>query len=266
MPNIQAITRERHANRRWKRYTSYAFAAADALSPLTMQELPKAMMALPIGLLAVEGGSFMPMAIQGLKPGKNLFVARDGRWVVGYVPAVYRCYPFVLANIGDDKQALCVNEDSGLIEDGDGEPFFGEDGQPSKAVDDVLTFLTLIAANLQVTRHACAALQKHGLIQPWPIKLQGAEGEQDVEGLFRIDEAAMNQLPAEALLELRNAGALMLAYCQLLSMQHLPLLGQLVGAHAQADAKLVAPPLVLGEDLDLSFLSSGGTLNFDGLR
>lgn len=188
MPNIQAISRERHATQRWKPYTSYAFAATDALCGLVVQELPKAMLALPIAFLAAEG-AFLPVALQGLRPGKNLFVALNGRWAVGYVPAAYRSYPFVLANTEDGKQVLAINEDSGLLSDTEGELFFGEDGKPSKVIDDVLKFLNQIAANRQATQRLCAVLQKHNLIQPWPIKLQGAEGdqaaEQNIEGLYR---------------------------------------------------------------------------------
>ncbi len=101
-------------------------------------------------------------------------------------------------------------------------------------------------------------MHKHQLIQPWPIKLQTTAGEQAVEGLFRIDEAALNQLPAEALIELRNTGALLCAYCQLLSMQHLQTLGQLAAARAQAQAAL----LTQNGELDLSFLNGSETLKF----
>lgn len=260
MPNIQAITRERHANQRWRRYNSYSFAAADALSPLVVQEMPKATLSLPIGFIAAEGG-YQPVAIQGLKPGKNLFVAADGRWVGSYVPAAYRGYPFALARAGDGKQVLCIDEGSGLLSASDGEPFFGEDGQPGKAVTDVLKFLNQIDGNRQVTRHICALLQKHNLIQPWKIVLQGEDGEQKVEGLYRIDEAAMNRLPAEAFMELRDAGALLLAYCQLLSMLHLPMLGQLAAAHAKA----ATPPPAQGLDLESLFMAGGDTLKFDGI-
>ena len=225
------------------------------------------MLALPVGFLAVEGDSFMPVAIQGLKPGKNLFVSRDGRWVAGYLPAAYRCYPFVLANADEGKQVLCIDEDSGLLADTDGESFFGEDGRPSKAVDDVLKILNQIAAGRERTARICKTLQENDLIQPWPIKIQGAEGEQNIEGLYRIDEAAMNRLGAEAFMKLRDAGALTVAYCQLLSMQHLSLLGKLVEAHAKVDAKAAQFAPELGKDLDLSFLSGdGGTLSFDGFR
>jgi hypothetical protein len=261
MPNIQAITRERHASQRFTPYTSYAFAATDAVCALVNQELPKAMLVLPIAFLAVEG-AFVPVAVLGLNPGKNLFVAQNGKWVASYIPAAYRSYPFVLANTPEGKQVLCFNEDSGLLSDTQGEPFFAEDSQPSKTVSEILTFLNQIAANRQSTQGICALLQKHHLIQPWPIKIQGAQAEQSVQGLYRIDETAMNQLPTEAFIELRDAGALVVAYCQLLSMQHLQTLGQLADAHAKVEARAKATLPVKNGELDLSFLEGSETMKF----
>ncbi len=258
MPNIQVISHSNYATKRWMRYTNYNFAAADALSPLVVQELPKAMLSMPIGFILAEDGTYKPVSIQGLEPGKNLFVALDGRWVGGYIPVAYRCYPFVIANTEDGQQVLCYNEDSGLLSDTEGELFFGEDEQPSKATIEVLNVLSQVVVNRVVTEKACAVLQKHNLIQPWLIKLQTPNGEKTVEGLFRMDEAAMNKLSAEAFLELRDTGALTLAYCQLLSMQHLPLLGQLADAHAKA----AAPLPTKGKDIDLSFLSDGDIFKF----
>lgn len=51
--------------------------------------------------------------------------------------------------------------------------------------------------------------------------------------MHQIDETALNALPADAFETLRQAGALPLAYCQMLSMQHLQVLGKLVQAHAK---------------------------------
>lgn len=265
MSDIQAISRNRHASKRWIRYTNFSFAATEALATLVAQELPQAIMHLPIGFADAEG-AFTPVAIQGLKPGKNLFVALDGRWLGGYIPFAYRCYPFLLVDSEDGQQVMCINEASGLLSDTHGEPFFGEDGQPSKAVADVLSFLNQVAASRQATQRICTVLQKHNLIQPWPIKLRGAEGdpaaEWEIEGLYRVDEAKLNQLAADALMELRDTGALTVAYCQLLSMQHLPKLALYADAYAQVDAKAALSALpAIGKDLDLSFML-GGKIDF----
>jgi len=158
------------------------------------------------------------------------------------------------------EQVLCIHEASGLLSESAGKPFFNEDGTPAKAVLEILAFFNQIDANRQLTRSICAVLQ-HGLIQPWPITVQGEHGEQKVEGLFRIDEAALNALTAEALSEVRNAGGLTVAYCQLLSMQQLATLGTLAQAHAEAEKARLAQA-----SLSQSFMSEGGTFSFGNLN
>jgi SapC len=258
MPNLQPISRERHASQRFKRNPNYNYATHDAVTSLVVQELPQATLHLSIAFLASEG-TFTPVALQGLQPGKNLFVDQNGQWLAGYVPAAYKAYPFVLANTAEGQQVLCIDEASGLLSQTEGDPFFAEDNQPGQTVGEVFAFLKQHAANSQSTARICADLQKHNLIQPWPIKLQGETGEQVVEGLYRIDEAALNQLPAEAFMELRNTGALLCAYCQLLSMQHIQTLGKL----AEAQAKAAAPLALKNKaDIDLSFLEGSETFKF----
>lgn len=80
-------------------------------------------------------------------------------------------------------------------------------------------------------------LKQHGLIQPWPITLRTPAGEQRVDGLACIDEMALNALPSEAFLEVRQAGGLVMADCQLLSMLHMQPMGQAASARAEAAAR-----------------------------
>lgn len=42
MPEFTAVSRERHAGKAWCHQTSYAFAAGDAVLPLTASELVQA--------------------------------------------------------------------------------------------------------------------------------------------------------------------------------------------------------------------------------
>lgn len=261
MPRLVAISRTQHADKRWLPYTSYAFAAGDALAPLVAAELPAAALRLPIGF-AVRGDAFVPVAVQGLVAGRNLFVGPDGRWLGGYVPAVYRSHPFHLAKSAAGQEVLCFDEDSAVLGEGaEGEPFFADDGQPARRIAEMLAFLQKLDASRRATAHLCAALYRHGVLQPWPITVKGEAGEQRVDGLFRIDEAAFNALPGEALLELRAAGALPVVYCQLLSMQCLPVLGQLAAAHARPAAPAPAP----AAKPDPDFFSRSETISFGGL-
>lgn len=266
MPSFHALSPSTHATQRWRRYDSYAFAAQDALAPLVAQELPRAMLHLPIAFVR-QNEQFTPVAVLGIQPGQNLFVAPDGRWLGGYTPAAYRAHPFALAKLPDGQQVLAFDADSGLLTEGkeetEGEPFFDADGRPAQAVQDILAFLTQVHTNRALTQGICQALAEHQILQPWPITVQTEGGERQVEGLHRIDEAALNALSAPSLKALQQAGALPMAYCQLLSMQHLPLLGQLAQAHHKAAQPQAQPlPTAPHGELDLGFLGNNGTFSF----
>lgn len=260
MPNIQAVTYSRHAKQHFQHCTSYSFAAQDAIAPLVAQELPRAAIALPIGFIAHEG-TFLPVAVQGLRPGTNLFVAPDGRWLGSYVPAVYRGYPFVLANSENGQQVLCIDEDSGLISQTNGSSFFDADAQPSLAIKEILSFLNEVAESRRSTQHTIAVLQKYELIQPWLIKLRSDAGEQAIDGLYSISEERLNQLPPDAFEEARQAGALPVVYSQLLSMQHLPMFSQLSKLRAQAGQPAAPLPTVP----NMEFLNQNETISFGNL-
>jgi hypothetical protein len=261
MPSFQAVSKTTLAGKRWRRTENYAFAAADAVAPLVVKELASALMHFPLGFIKMEE-QFVPVAVLGLQQGQNLFVRADGRWIGGYVPAVFRGYPFQLANLEDGKHILAVDVESGLISDTEGELFFDAQGQPSQPLSDVLEFLSQVRSNHEMTLKICQVLADHHLIQPWPITLQGPDAQQQVDGLYRVDEAAMNALPVEAFDALRQTGALTVAYCQLFSMQHLQMLARL--AEVTHKARQMPATTASGE-LDLEFLNKGGTLSFDSL-
>lgn len=263
MPNFQVISRERYAHKAWLRYTSYAFAMRETVLPLALAELPKAIMSLPVAFIE-ESGGVQPVAVMGLQPSQNLFVAPDGRWMHGYVPAACRGYPFRIGNTSDGGQVLCFDEDSGLLVDQpDGEPFFGEDGNPSTGVRQVMEFLVATGQSRAQTLAAAGILQEKQLLKPLPLILRTEAGEQAVSGLLQVDEASLNAVSADDLMLLRDSGALLLAYCQLLSLQHLPLLGQLAEAQAKIKTEQEAAAVSSGGE---PTLVSGDTLNFSGFR
>ena len=266
MSTVRPLSHEHHRGKRWRRYTDYRFAASHAVIPLTVLELPRAAMSLPIGFIA-QGEEFVPVAVMGLKPGENLLVAPDGRWIGAYVPAALRAYPFALVLAEGDKEVLCIDEASGLVVDGpDGELFFDESDAPSSAIAQVMAFLQQVSGSWRATRAICACLKAHGLIQPWPMLIQAEADERRFDGLWRIDEAALNALPGEAFLEVRAAGGLPLAYSQLLSMQHMQLLGQLASARLGAAAAMSKLPVTPAGELDLEFLNANEPIDFSKFK
>jgi len=100
------------------------------------------------------------------------------------------------------------------------------------------------------------------LIQPWPINLQQGDQVVAVEGLFRIDEAAMNALPDEDFLKLRSTGAFAVAYAQLLSMTQLSALQKLDQIQAELKAQAAAQTKALSGLEGFSLFQDDGTITF----
>lgn len=250
MPNYQVITKTDFAHQRWKRHSSYQFAASDAVVPLVAQELSKACLTLPIAFIK-QDDHYITAAVQGLQLGQNLFVNEDGYWNGPYTPAAYRGYPFILATSENNQLVLCVATDSGLVGEQFEQPFFDEQGEPAQIIKEILDFLQQVRNSSQLTQRLCDALEAEGLIQPWIITLKSDDGEQTIEGLYRIDEAKFNALPADALSRVHQSGALPIVYCQLLSMQHLQTLGQLAQAHAKVKPEDIDLDKFFGENDDI---------------
>ena len=88
------------------------------------------------------------------------------------------------------------------------------------------------------------------------------EKETPIKGVFRIDEAKLNQLEDEQWLTLRRVGAMPLIYGQLLSMGNLRKLQKIM----QHKTDLLANNAVTAENLDAFFGEDGDSaLNFDSI-
>ena len=240
MPRFVAVSRERHGQAKWSRNKSYAFAAADPIAPVVLAELANTMVSMPLAL-SEQAGRYTLVAVLSLTPGRNMFVGSDGRWLGRYVPAWFRGYPFrTFPRPGTDNAVLCVDEESDLVVEGSAatEGFFDAEGNLSPALKPRFEFLMQVERNRRVTDLAVAALAEAGVIRPWQIKLKTGQGEQPVDGLHRIDGAALNALPDDIFLKLRRASALFLADAQILSTGRLGIFEQL----AKFNSQLAPPP------------------------
>jgi hypothetical protein len=260
MTRFVAISRERHGEKKWRRPQGFAFAASQAVAPVVGMELGAAGLSLPLAFIE-EAGRYALVAVLSLAPGRNMFVAPNGQWLGGHIPALLRAHPFRLGARGDSgEKILCIDEDSGvLVEQGDvGERFFDEGGNPSAAVQEVLRFCSELNRSTTATEQAVKALSRSGVIRPWPILLKTDAGQQPVNGLHRVDEAALNALDDETFRVLRASGALPIAYAQILAAGHLPVFDRL----ARIQKELAPRPLP--ESLDAVFaIKDDGLIRFE---
>jgi len=228
MTSYVPIQPELHRNKSWIQRASLNFAKGDTVTPLFVNELSDAVHSMPIAFVK-HGQSFTLAVVMGLRASQNLFVSAEGKWLSEYMPVTYRSSPFALlpAPGDEDQQFLCIDEEC-VVDGDDGKPFFDEEGQVSESVNQIMETLKVFNASRHLTRNICAVLAEHGIIQPWEVVLNNEGIEQPVNGLYKIDESAMNNLSGDAFLALRSAGALTVAYAQLFSMQKMGLIARLI--------------------------------------
>jgi hypothetical protein len=147
------------------------------------------------------------------------------------VPFVLRSYPFsLIRKEGSDQSVLAVDEDSTLVVDemGEGvEKFFEPDGSPSSTTKSLTEYLHILERDQAMTQRAIAALAEANLIEPWPLTVPIENDKVTVSGLHRVNEPALQALDDPTFLKLRRAGALPIAYGQLLSMAQVSVLTKL---------------------------------------
>jgi hypothetical protein len=224
-----------------------------------LQEATQLMMSLPLAF-ARQGEQFLLVVLLGLQ-GENLMVGADGKWLGTRVPGALQHYPFRLLRDAEGRDLLGVDE-SGLPPAGaiGGAPLFDSDGKPAPELAGILTQLKQGDQDRQRARQAAALLDQHALLGSWELKIKDESGAlQKLDGLYRLNEEKLNALPADALHTLRDAGALLMAYCQLLSMQNVQSLGQLSAAR-QRQAQQTATGTVAG-----NLISDSGVISFANL-
>ncbi|CAO1661573.1 SapC family protein [Halomonas sp. NYA30] len=243
--DYQPISPLKHRNAGWKRPARYFYAADDVVAPVVMAELSHVLTSMPLAFVhADEEAPFQLVAVQSLQPGRNVYVAPDGRWLGQYIPAFYRSYPFRMLAIGSTTQtALCVDTSQGCFKEqcsDEDEPLFTDDGELSESLAAVKTFINAFEKNRLMTHQCVTELASAGVIEPWAVHLSHseshvseAESAQDVKGLHRINEAKLKALPAETLRELAVSGALSIAYAQLFSEQRLQHVGRRYRLHSE---------------------------------
>lgn len=129
----------------------FSFTAEATAIPLSVSEFMPSIRHYPIVFVGDKEPS--PVAIVGLKQGRNLMLEEGGAWAAHtYIPAYIRRYPFILVQSPDqDTRYLAYDSESGrikpLADAPDAAPIFNEDGTASKAVEPML--------------HLCEAYHQH---------------------------------------------------------------------------------------------------------
>jgi hypothetical protein len=231
MTKYTALSPSRHAGKTWSPPSHFGFAKQTTYVDVIGAEVAQVATNMPLALVR-DGERFKLIGLLSYRGRHNVFVAPNGRWMGSYIPAAFRIHPFRLIRVSTpEKLILCVDETSGLIKDGGGQTLFDDAGQLSKSVSGIVTALQGLEKGRAVITVATRALEEAGIIVPWQIDVKGNTAGSIFEQLYRVDEPSLQGLDDANFLKLRKAGALALAYAQIVSMARVEFLEQLTAFH-----------------------------------
>jgi len=264
MPQWSVLSRQNHAQQHFRPRQGCLHAAEQIITPVLHAELHKLVSQCVLGFVST-GDSYQLVALLGVEQGKNLYINHDGRWLGSYVPANVRAYPFALSPAPDGQKVLCIDAEQ-LTQAPEGVALFDEQEQPSETVVKQLEFLQQCDTDRQRTQAAVDALQQANVLQPWPLELQGSDGEPiRMGGFYRVDEARLNALNAEQYARLQGP-AMAIVHAHFFSCSQLHQLTERLKHHSRQEQLSQSKTEVeqqASQNLDALFGSQDDTLKFD---
>jgi SapC len=220
--NPVLLNRDTHRNKRIQSAPDYGFAAQANSLYLAAVEFADAAKEYPIVFTTQAGGRTVPMALLGLREDENLLLNAQGQWQGDYVPALIRRYPFVLAELGDGKMGVCIDEGFSGLNETQGERLFDETGQDTPLLKQAVEFLNSYHREYLRTEAFCTALQEAGLLTPMDARAELTDGSKFlVNGLMVVDEKKLLAMPDDRALSMLRSGMLGWVYLHLASLTNL---------------------------------------------
>ena len=227
------VSNQEHQHYAWRRQAHYQHAATAAVAPVVLAELTELLPEFPLAFAITaqhtseQQSAFQLVALQGLRQNENQLLNADHtRWKTRYIPACFRTHPFkLLRETNSGQMLLCMDQHSdALIEQGQSGDIqlFNHLGQLSPEIQQIADFLRAWEQSRQLTQALTDQLVSADLLQAWAIQLTQPDGSTlPVQGLYRVNEAALRNLDAQTLQSITQSGAASLVYAQLLSQTRL---------------------------------------------
>lgn len=215
-----------HRHKRLKNVDDLSMLAQSHAMILHVAEFGHACHAYPI--IFVPGNAsnpgITPVAMLGLRQNENLFVVDDGkRWDASYVPAYVRRIPYLSAPMpGSTEMGVYIDAQWPGLNEEEGLPLFGDDGQPAPALTQAIEFLKAYDTEQQRTQLLCERLKALDLFTEMKADIKLPDGTSlAIDGFMVVDEPKLAKLPENVVIELHRSGALGLIHAHLLSLLHL---------------------------------------------
>ncbi len=216
------ITLERHQKTKVKAIESFDFVKNVNMASIMVHEFSRAAAIYPIVFVEDKTkDQFRPVVLLGLEEGENLFVQGD-KWEASYVPAIIRRYPFALAKTGEEGRfAVCIDEESNLVNEDEGQKLFNNDGTPAEVMERVKQYLSELQQMDKFTEDFCAFMAEKNMFTPLNMRVRVGNQQRNITGAYIVNEERLNSLSDETFLEMRSKKYTPVIYSHLSSLSQI---------------------------------------------
>jgi len=232
--SVRPLSFENHNLTKIKHSNDYHHAKDQQVVPLIVHEFARASAEMPIVFVKnADTGEFQAVALLGLSPNENLFYSSE-KWLSDYLPALISHHPFALMPTQNDENQLqmVIKEDSNFVSTTEGEALFDEAGNETKYLESRKNSLGQYFDNSHVTQAFTKQLSDNSLLSQQNLSLELNGEKIALNGVYLVDEKALNTLPDEDFIALRKKGYLAPIYNHLGSLHQLSRLAKLKAANS----------------------------------
>lgn len=225
MSSFVPLQNDKHANLKVAESGDFTRFKEQHLIPIVAQDFFNLAAEFPLVFVKnADAETMVPVAIMGLKEGINLYCQTE-QYPAQVVPLGFTTAPFSLtAADPEGKQfALMIDVDSPLVSETEGNALFDENGEKTEYLKMRADTLEKISQQSFQTRAITKLLQDLDLLKTQQVQLRArADGPSyNIDGIFTVNEEALNGLSDEAFVDLRKRGVLPLIYSHLASLQQM---------------------------------------------
>ncbi len=173
-----------------------------------------------------DSGQFTPVALFGFEEGENLFLEGES-WHAAYIPMMIRRQPFLIGfqrrNPGAARErVVTIDLDSPRVSEHEGTVLFLERGGNSEFLEGIANMLETIHNGHEQNAAFVQAMLEYELIEGVTLDITlNDQSENQLRGMYGLNDEKLQQLDARALGELNGAGFLLPAYMMLASQSQL---------------------------------------------
>ncbi|ABZ75716.1 SapC family protein [Shewanella halifaxensis HAW-EB4] len=226
--NIVPLNSDTHLEMCVSESQDYRRFAEQQLIPVVFHEFHQLATEFPLVFVKnSETGQFIPIAMMGVKNGLNLY-CQTGEWPAMIKPRGFSNAPLSLVKTSkeSDNVLICIDTESPLVTEAgeNSQRLFDDNKEQSEYLKKRTQALLDIAAFNEQTDKICQLLASKSLFTAKQLTIKLAESQQpiNIDGIYVIDEQALNQLSNEEFLSFKDNGLLPLIYAHLLSLQQIP--------------------------------------------